>query len=138
MRELVEKIIRERIEGTQLFIADLVVKPNRIEVNLDGDLGVNINECADVSRYLHRQLEEKGIDTGKISVEVSSPGIDRPLTQLREYKKNVGRKLQIKNNQGKLIKGSLVYVDGERIVLKAGAKSEEIAMAVIRDARVVI
>jgi ribosome maturation factor RimP len=138
MRELVEQIIQERIGGTQLFLADLQVKPNRIEVHLDGDLGVNINECADVSRFLHRSLEEKGIDTSNISVEVSSPGIDRPLTLLREYKKNVGRKLQIKNNQGKLIKGSLVYVDSDKIVLKTGTKNEEFTYSVIKDARVVI
>jgi ribosome maturation factor RimP len=138
MRELVEQIIQEQIGGTQLFLADLQVKPNRIEVHLDGDLGVNINECATVSRYLHRQLEEKGIDTSNISVEVSSPGIDKPLALLREYKKNVGRKLQIKNNQGKLIKGSLVYVDAEKIILQTGKKNEEFAFGVIKDARVVI
>jgi ribosome maturation factor RimP len=141
MKELVEKILNEKLAGSHLFIVDMEVKKNRIEVYLDGDCGVNINECASLNHYLHKKLEEMNVDTGNYIVEFSSPGIDRTLNNTRSLKKNVGRKIQVKNNQGKLLKGSLVYVDDKGIILTSGGKTlnhELIKHTDIREAKVVI
>ncbi|MGZ5242955.1 MAG: hypothetical protein ACXWDO_00950 [Bacteroidia bacterium] len=141
LRQTIEELIQEKISNTHLFLVELDMRANRIDIYLDGDNGVNIKECGSLSRFLHRQLEEKGIDIGNYMVEVSSPGIDRNLSQLREFKKNVGRKLQIKNSQSKLIKGQLIYADAEKLVLMpAGAskKKEIIQYVQIKEAKVVI
>jgi ribosome maturation factor RimP len=140
MRQVIEEIIQEKIGNTQLFLLELTIKANRIDIYLDGDNGVNIKECGAVNRYLHRRLEEKEIDIDKYIVEVSSAGIDRNLENLREFKKNVGRKIQVKNNQGKLVKGTLIYVDAETCLLlpAPNKKTEVIQYTQIKEAKVVI
>jgi ribosome maturation factor RimP len=138
MKELVEDIINRKLEGTHLFVTELIVKPKKIDVFLDGDNGVNIQECARMNRYIHSQLEEKGIDTSEIHIDVSSSGIDRNLVSEREYKKNVGRKLQVKNHQSKFVKGQLVYADDKMIILSAGKKKEQLEYTQIKEAKVVI
>jgi ribosome maturation factor RimP len=118
---------------------ELAMHAKRIDIFLDGDNGGNIKECGQVSKYLHRRLEEQGIDIGSYIVEVSSPGLDRNLSQLREFKKNVGRKLQVKNNQNKLIKGQLIYADAEKLLQATGNNKREILDYVhIKEAKVVI
>jgi ribosome maturation factor RimP len=139
IRQTIQDIIQEKISSTQLFLVELAMHANRIDIYLDGDNGVNIKECAQVSKYLHRRLEEQGIDIGSYIVEVSSPGIDRNLSQLREFKKNVGRKLQVKNNQNKLIKGQLIYADAEKLLLATGSNKRELLEYIhIKEAKVVI
>ena len=94
-----------------------------------------------INRQIHAGLEKKGIDSGKYTIEVSSPGIDRPMTLLREYKKNTGRKLIIRNVQNKYLKGLLVFVNSEKIILSnkdPKNKTENIAFTDIREARVTI
>lgn len=120
MKNEIERILEEETRGTHLFVVELDVNSNRVDIFLDGDAGVNIGECAILNRQLHRKLEEKGIDAGNYIIDVSSPGIDRPLTQLREYKKNVGRKLEVQHIEGKASTGKLVYVDEEKFILKTG------------------
>lgn len=140
VKELVENIIRNALKDSHLFLVEANVRPNKIDVYLDGDMGVNIQECARISHQLHKELEEKGIDTGNIYIDVSSPGIDREFKQLRDYKKNVGRKLQVRNSQNKIYTGYLVYIDTEKIILKSDkankSKIETLYFSTIREAKV--
>ncbi len=141
LRTEIEELIQEKIANTHLFLVELDMRANRIDIYLDGDNGVNIKECGSLSRFLHRRLEEKGTDIGNYIVEVSSPGIDRNLSQLREFKKNVGRKLLIKNHQAKLIKGQLIYADAEKLLLISAGnnkKKEIVPYIQIKEAKVVI
>jgi ribosome maturation factor RimP len=141
MREIVVNILKEKLAGTHLFLVNTDIKKNRIEIFVDGDCGVNLNECSALNKHLHKRLEEMNIDTGEYIVEISSPGFDRILEDIRSFKKNVGRKIQIRNSQGKYLKGQLAYVDGNGIVLIAGAKTgktELISYSEIKEAKVVI
>ncbi len=139
IRQQIQELIQEKIANTQLFLVELAMRANRIDIYLDGDNGVNIRECGQLSKFLHRRLEEMNIDIGTYIVEVSSPGIDRHLSQLREFKKNVGRKIQVKNNQSKLIKGQLIYADAEKLFVATGNKKNEILQYTqIKEAKVVI
>ena len=127
------------MEGTHLYLVEMNVKPRKIEIFIDGYNGVNIHECGELSSYIHRRMEDDGIDIGEYNVEVSSPGIDRALDGIRDYKKNTGRKLLVRNNQNKLIKGTLVYVDETRIVLSTGNnKNEKLDFNQIKEAKIVI
>jgi ribosome maturation factor RimP len=131
----------ENLAGTHLFLVSSDIRKNRIEIFIDGDCGVNINECAVLNRNLHRRLEEMNIDTGDYTIEISSPGFDRDLNDIRSFKKNVGRNLRIRNSQGKYIKGHLSYVDENGIILVQGNKSvgkSLTAYAEIKEAKVVI
>jgi ribosome maturation factor RimP len=138
MKELIEKILTEKTAGSHLFLVNTDVKKNRIEVFIDGDCGVNINECASLNHFLHKSLEEMNVDTGNFIVEISSPGFDRDLNDPRSLKKNVGRKVQVRNSQGKYLKGKLILVDENGIVLAQGAKKDLVRYQDIKEAKVVI
>lgn len=79
------------------FLVDLRIKPtNNIKIFIDADNGFSIEKCIKVNRALYKQIEELGIfPEGDFSLEVSSPGTDEPLKNIRQYKKNIGRKVEV-------------------------------------------
>ena len=73
---------------------------NKISVVLDGDTGVNLQDCINVNRFLDNGLEGEEVE---FSIEVASAGLSTPLKLVRQYKKNIGRKLKVKTiSQGDL------------------------------------
>ena len=141
MKEIIEKIIRDKIEGTQVFLVEMSILKNRIEIYIDGDAGASLEDCALLDRHLHRRLEELNIDAGDFIVEISSPGLDRDIKELRSYKKNVGRNLRVRNSQSKYLTGKLAMVDENGILLapaNQGKKSEFINYSEIQEAKAII
>ena len=95
--ELLEKTLEEKRE---LFLIDFKVSPdNKIKVVLDGDTGVNLEDCIAVSRAIEHNLDREEQD---FSLEVTSAGASSPLQLPRQYKKNIGRKLKVKTLDGEL------------------------------------
>src|SRR4030088_3520730 len=96
--ESIRKMIGEiLVEEPVYFLVDLRIKPtNNVKVFLDGDEGITIEKCVQVNRKLYKKLEESALfPGGDFSLEVSSAGLDEPLKSLRQYKKNIGRKVEI-------------------------------------------
>ncbi|MEM7297528.1 MAG: hypothetical protein AAF391_04595, partial [Bacteroidota bacterium] len=115
-------IVNKAIEGKDdLFMVDVKVKGNegnqKVLVFVDGDNGISIDECGRISRYLGAELEETDLFSGKYTLEVSSPGLDFPLSLLRQYVKNIGRELSVETNEGEKVEGKLKQVDNENIIL---------------------
>lgn len=81
------------------FIVDVILSskkgPKKVLVVIDGDRGVTIDECADMSRKLSKALDDSDFFLEPYFLEVSSPGLDHPLILNRQFKKNIGRKLKI-------------------------------------------
>lgn len=76
-----------------LFLIEMTISPdNKIVVTLDGDNGVNLQDCIDVSRGIEHSLDKEELD---FSLEVASAGATSPLKLLRQYKKNIGRKVKL-------------------------------------------
>ncbi|WP_128545955.1 ribosome maturation factor RimP [Larkinella soli] len=118
----VEELLQPYLNEDQFFIVDIQVSPSRtrakITVLLDSDTGITIDECAEVSRRLGHRLEELDVfDGGAFTLEVSSPGVDLPLTAHRQYRKNIGREVAVLLNDGQTLKGKLEDVGAERIVI---------------------
>lgn len=132
MKELTESIkeLAERhLKDDSFFIVDVISKgvtgKTKILVLLDGDKGVNIDDCALLSRQLAEDIElEDLIDVAYI-LEVSSPGLDHPLSSTRQYLKNVGRRLKVKLTSGSMLEGALKAVTEEAIVLAAERKENK-------------
>jgi ribosome maturation factor RimP len=82
---------------TTYFKVRFKVKPtNNYKIYIDGDQGITIDQCIKFNRALYKKIEEAGLyPEGDFSLEVSSPGVDEPLTDIRQYKKNIGRKVQV-------------------------------------------
>ena len=79
------------------FLVEIRVKPtNNIKVFIDADEGVNLSNLIEYNRKLYKQIEESGLyPDGNFSLEVSSPGLDEPLKWRRQYKKNIGRYVDV-------------------------------------------
>jgi len=118
---MIGEILREEPE---YFLVDLRIKPtNNVKVFLDGDSGITIEKCVQINRKLYKRLEEMGLyPDGDFSLEVSSAGLDEPLKLLRQYKKNIGRLVEIQLQDGTQKEGQLTDVSDEGIVLEVASR----------------
>jgi len=108
---LLEEVLQER---PALFLVDLSVSENyKITVTLDGDNGVVLQDCIDVSRAFENNLDREEQD---YSLEVASAGVSTPLKMIRQYRKNIGRMLKVKTTT-ETIEAKLEKVSDEEIVL---------------------
>ena len=120
LREKVESLLQDFFEeNNSLFLIDLNVDSNnRIAIIIDGDEGVTVNDCIEVSRHIEHNLDR---DEEDFSLDVASAGVSEPLLLPRQYKKNVGRKLAVTTSEGK-IEGELVKLENEEITLQWKAR----------------
>lgn len=120
--------VQECLDDESLFVVNTVVTGNdgiaKVKVILDGDAGVSIDQCASVSRRLAKRLEEVDPFKGKYTIEVTSPGIDMPLTLPRQYVKNIGREIKVVTVGGDTKKGLLHAIEDEKIRLQVEQKSK--------------
>ena len=107
-------------DQTDYFLVDIRIKPtNNIKVFLDGDKGISIETCVRYNRALYKKLEESVLfPGGDFSLEVSSPGLDEPLKLLRQYKKNVGRQVELVLQDGTKKEGRLVEVSEDGVIVE--------------------
>lgn len=119
----------EELLADELFMVDVSLtgprNQQKLKVLLDGDKGVTIDQCAEVSRKLAAKLEENEVFPGAYHLEVSSAGIDQPLKFKRQYYKNIGRQVKVLLNDGKEVKGSLESVTEKGITVKTLLKKKE-------------
>ena len=119
-----EKVLNLLNEGLadkpSVFLIDLTITDsNKIIVTLDGDDGVQLQDCIDVSRSIDQHLDREEED---FSLEVASVGIGSPLKMVRQYKKNIGRMLIVKLQDGTTIEALLDDATDEQIVLSWEAR----------------
>ena len=117
----IEALIAKLLSDTEdIFLVSLRIKPtNNIQVFLDADAGLNIDKCVKINRAMYRTMEEEGwYPDGNFSLEVSSPGIDEPLKLIRQYKKNIGRNVEITMNDETKQEGKLLGVSEESITIE--------------------
>ncbi|WP_299498113.1 ribosome assembly cofactor RimP [Mucilaginibacter sp.] len=133
--ELVEEKIAE-IARPDLFLVSAKLHPNgKLIILVDGDKGIGIAECVQISRYVGFKLEEEDVIKTPYNLEVSSPGIDLPLTMVRQYTKNIGRDLAIKMADGSKREGKLTAITEDAVLIeekiKEKGKKAEIIESVI-------
>lgn len=123
----VSDILEEKDDS--LFLVDVTVNPApkgaKVIVHLDGDQGISIDTCAEVSRALSSRLEEEDVMSAKYVLEVSSPGLDQPLKLHRQYVKNVGRNVKVLLQDNQTAKGTLLSVSDDAIELEPAAKGKK-------------
>lgn len=116
VKELVEEKIADRPD---LFLVDVKMHSNgKLIVLVDGEKGIGIADCAQISRHVGFHLEEENVIDQAYNLEVSSPGIDAPLVLARQYVKNIGRQLSVKMADGKKREGKLTAMTEDAIVIE--------------------
>jgi ribosome maturation factor RimP len=112
----INQLIDEFLTDSPLFLVDLKVSGrNQILVYLDGDNGVPISSCVQVSRLIESSLDREVED---FELEVSSVGIDKPLVMPRQFRKNIGREIMFTGEDGKKIKAKLIAADDSTMTIE--------------------
>lgn len=119
-KEKVTRLLEEELQvKPSLFLVDLNISDSyKITITLDGDEGVNLQDCIDVSRAIEGKLDREEQD---YSLEVASAGVSTPLKLVRQFKKNVGRTLKIKT-AAETIEAKLEQATDEGVVLSWTAR----------------
>lgn len=106
--ELAESVL----ETTDFFLVDVEIKGGdlpEVWISVDGqERGVNMDECADISNELGFLMDAHDLFSGRYRINVSSPGLDRPLVDRRQFPKNRGRRVKVKYKQD----GEALRVEG--------------------------
>jgi len=122
VRELTEEVIM----GTPYFIVDVEVRGHKgtrvVEIFVESDTDLSHDDLATISNEVGFLLDVEDVIDGGYTLEVSSPGIKRPLTMPRQFKKNVGRVLRVKHESKEgateNIMGELLSADDDAIVIE--------------------
>ena len=119
-KEKVKQVVEEALlEKPSIFLIDLTITDSfKIIIGIDGDNGVVLQDCIDVSRSVEANLDREEQD---FSLEVASVGVGSPLKLIRQYKKNVGRTLIVKTNNEN-IEAELVEANDLFIILSWKAR----------------
>ncbi len=123
----VRAFTEEVIAGTPYFIVDVEVRGHKgtrvVEIFVDSDTDLSHDQLATISNEVGFLLDVEDVIDGSYTLEVSSPGIKRPLTMPRQFKKNVGRVLRVKyESEGGTTEnttGELLAADDEAITIEA-------------------
>jgi len=122
--ELAEEKIAE-MGRPDLFLVDVKLHANgKLIILVDGDKGIGIAECAQISRHVGFYLEEENVIETAYNLEVSSPGIDFPLSMPRQYAKNIGRQLSIKMADGTKKEVTLTGMGEDTIIIEEKIKEK--------------
>ncbi|MBK5280287.1 MAG: ribosome maturation factor RimP [Bacteroidia bacterium] len=126
LSEKVRELAQSCLADESQFLVEVIISskagPRRVLVILDGDKGVNIGVCAEVSRNLSKALDESDLIDDNYTLEVTTPGLDHPLKLKRQYYKNVGRGFKVHTKDKILIEGTLLEVNDEKIILQQKTK----------------
>ena len=112
-KEQVTTLCEEALANTDRFLVEVKVKPNNvIEVYIDADTAVNIDHCAELSRYVNEKLDR---DVEDYELSVFSWGLSGALKMDRQLQKYVGKDVEVKTKETGKMQGKLVSFDAEKI-----------------------
>lgn len=148
MMDLLDKIkplVTEVLDELGIELVDIQFKGatgNRfLRIFVDTGTGITIAQCEAASRAIAEVLDMENIISDRYRLEVSSPGVERPLKSEPDFRKNIGRRVRITYSleaQKQTITGIIEAVENGVVQLKDGNVRNEIAFKLIEDARIVL
>jgi ribosome maturation factor RimP len=122
LEQQLKEIVERRLPDESYFLTEIVAKQagpkTKISIFLDGDRGIDIDVCAQVSRQVGKDLEDMELMKHPYTLMVSSPGLDRPLKLPRQYRRNLGKTVKIKLLDQQFIEGVLSEVKDNSVVVE--------------------
>lgn len=115
-RKNIETLLNDFLQTREdLFLIDLKFSAgDDITVILDGDNGVSVQDCLDASRAIEFNMDREEHD---FSLQVMSAGLSEPLSIPRQFRKNIGREIEVLLTDSSEIEGELAKVDEEKVTL---------------------
>jgi len=146
LSELTE-IVERTISRDDLFLVDIELKTGgkmpALSVYIDSDKGgIKLDDCAEISRNLQTVIEANELLGQSFTLNVSSPGLDRPLKLKRQYELNKGRTARVKamlGDEGKVatVEGKLTSIDEKGIGLESKTGTTNIEFDKIIETKIV-
>jgi len=146
VRERLRELLRGGVEalGFELVDAELVGGGRRptLRVYIDSPRGITVDDCADVSRQISAILDVEDPLPGSYTLEVSSPGLDRPLVTPEDFRKHAGETVKVKlrrpDETGRRnFTGRLVEAKDDHIVVEVDNERFDLPFEMIERARLV-
>lgn len=127
----ISEIAEESAQKKDFFLIDLIFRGNEknkvIEVFIDGEGNVSADSCAEISRDIISEIDKIPDFTSNYRLEVSTPGVDRPLKLLKQFPKHLGRKFEIsfrQNEQITKLNGKLLKIENDELLFLNEKKEE--------------
>ncbi len=135
----IEEVIRPVLRDHGVELVDVEWRGHGprgvLRLFIDKPGGVGISDCEQVSRELGDVLDVADLIPERYDLEVSSPGLDRPLRKEREYRWAIGKRVRLTLVGGDDVRGRLTEVDGDRLVVDADGQAREINRLDVKKAR---
>ena len=127
LAEQIKQMADQHFWGSTHFVLDVRVNarmsPPKIVMVVDGDQGITIDECANLSRALSDSIHESNL-MEDYTMEVTTPGIDQPLKLLRQYQKHIGRNLKVELKESEVVRGKLLQMEDDSITIEVEGKEK--------------
>lgn len=143
LKEKVLKLVTQPVEQTGFEIADIVLSRYRTQVTLRlyiyGPKGVTIDDCAKLSRLVGDIIDETDLFDKGYLLEVSSPGLDRPLTTARDFRYRVGETVRVEFvDKKKKVHGEILQANDTQVVLRVDQEEITLNLDEIKQAKIVL
>lgn len=121
-KEKIENIVNEYLQNSPLFLVDVkIIKSNKITVTIDGDKGVIVDDCVNLSREIEKNMNR---DEEDFELTVTSFGLEESFNMIRQYKKNVGEMVEVSLLDKEKVIGVMKEADDEKILVEKKVKKE--------------
>jgi ribosome maturation factor RimP len=143
-KERIAELISEPIEQEGFELIELKLshyrKSNRLQVFVDSDNGVKLDDCARLSRAIEPVLEAGDIFKHGYVIEVSSPGLDRPLITARDFRRRIGETVRIlfNDNQSAPASGELISADDRYIELQTKSGTSKYDLVSVKMGKIIL
>ena len=124
-----DEIVRRTFETPEFAdcqLLEIKMTPQKaIEIIADADDGMSLEKCRSLSRTIETAIDESQFLGDDYTLEVSSPGVERPLKFPRQYTKHIGRTLEITLNDASILEAKLDAADAEKITVSYNTERKE-------------
>jgi ribosome maturation factor RimP len=132
--KIIEPLANEAAEPLGLKVLRMVVRGSEqtpvIEIIIDGEKAVTLENCADISRHINDTLEDNKAVKGNFRLDVMSPGVEEPLTEMYQWKRNIGRLVKVQTKEDhhdKTFTGRLQEIEDNDLIFElTGAKGAKL------------
>jgi ribosome maturation factor RimP len=135
----VEALVRPVVEASRLELVEATFTRGLLRVVVDRDGGVDLDRIAECSERISRRLDLEDFGSGRYTLEVSSPGVERHLRGPRDFIKRVGERVKVRasvpEEGGLTLTGEIVAADEDAVTIRTDCAERRVAYPFIRSAR---
>jgi ribosome maturation factor RimP len=136
-----EALVRPVIEGEGLEVVDVTFGREAgrriLRVVVDREGGVDLDTISELSQKVSRRLDLEGFEPGPYALEVSTPGIERPLRGPEDFRRAVGERVLVRTPEG-IVEGELRAAEADAIRVASGEGERRVAIEEVAAAKTVV